>query len=90
MLSFHHYWLVSYGLARQSFKNSVITFLLVNFFFQVKNGVSKAANLTEEISSVDKFEKLQPLESMEAYEEGGEGDGLADEPSQGQVSPSLS
>ena len=53
----------------------------------MKNGVSKAANLTDEISSVDKFEKLQPLESMEAYDEGGDGDGLADEACQSQVNP---
>ena len=51
-------------------------------FYQVKNGVSKAGDLSTEISAVDLFERLQPLDSLAAYEEGGDGDGLADEVSQ--------
>ena len=48
----------------------------------MKNGVSKAGDLSTEISAVDLFERLQPLDSLAAYEEGRDGDGLADEVSQ--------
>jgi len=72
------YSLICYLRIVQEFRHLTSSFV----FSQVKNGISKAGNLTDEISSVEKFERLEPLESMEAYDDGGEGDGLAEDASQ--------
>ena len=48
----------------------------------MKNGIAKSGDASVSIATVDQFERLQPLETMEAYEEGGDEEVQADEASQ--------